>query len=242
MEKKLLIVGGCSWSNINFASDQHPKLDVSWPKWHELLADMLDMELVSLGRNGAGQEYIFNTLVEYITKLDDKDRIGLVIPAWSRSPRRDYQVESLWRNNKFTECGDVKYMVTRSLRYFYQFQIFCENFNLPYKQIHMLDSLRFPINEIPDSYAYRAFLPSSYKTTQDELQRMIDYTAHESIFFHKINEEKFIGWPLIRALGGYALDQHVICVSKEKYRISDVDFHPNKLGNELLASFIYENL
>ena len=178
---------------------------------------MLGMELVSLGKNGAGQEYIFNSLVEYIIQLDDKDRIGLVIPAWSRSPRRDYQVESLWRNNKFTESGDLKYMITRSLRYYYQFQIFCERFNLPYKQIHMLDSLRFPINEIPDWYAYRAFLPS--KNNKNVNQRMIDYTVDQSPFYHKLNEEKFMGWPLIRALGGYALDQHVICVSKEKYRI-----------------------
>ena len=279
--KKLLIVSGCSWSNIKFKSDQHPELDTSWPKWHELLADMLGMELISLGKNGAGQEYIYNSLVECIIGLDDedKDRIGLVIPAWSRSPRRDYQADGLWRNHRFDACGDIKYMLSRSLRYYYQFQIFCERFNLPYKQIHMLDALNFPINEIPEFYAYHHRLPSQTTGHQKlldkvaeknikkspvtgeinrycavgnetrkmsrhcpETQKMIDYTASTFSLYHKINEENFIGWPLIRAFGGYALDQHVICVSKEKYRVSDQDFHPNKLGNEKLASFIYENL
>ena len=271
MKKKLLIVSGCSCSNIKFKSDQHPELDTSWPKWHELLADMLGMELISLGKNGAGQEYIYNSLVECIIGLDDEDknRIGLVIPAWSRSPRRDYQADGLWRNHRFDACGDINYMLSRSLRYYYHFQIFCERFNLPYKQIHMLDALSFPMHELPDFYPYRHKLPSpdarelkhrapvigEINRTEaigneprrmsrhcPETQKMIDYTASSSPFYHKINEEKFIGWPLIKAFGGYALDQHVICVSKEKYRVSDQDFHPNKLGNEKLASFIYENL
>lgn len=229
--KKLLIVSGCSWSNIKFKSDQHPELDTSWPKWHELLAEMLDMELVSLGKSGAGQEYIFNSIVEYITELNDRDRIGLVIPAWSRSPRRDYQVDSRWTNDRWDKCGDAYYMVNRSLRYFYQFQIFCERFELPYKQIHMLDSTRAKDWEIPDNLYYE---PIS--------REKINLTIGTSPLFNKINEDKFIGWPLIREIGGYALDPKLICVSTEKYRISDVDFHPNKLGNELLASYIYENL
>lgn len=229
--KKLLIVSGCSWSNINFRSDQHPELDTSWPKWHELLAYMLDMELVSLGKNGAGQEYIFNSLVEYITELDDKEKIGLVIPAWSRSPRRDYQVDGKWRNDRFDYRGDAYYMARRSLRYMYQFQVFCERFDIPYKQIHMLDCLRFVNKDTPPTYNHGTIT-----------REKVDAAVGTSPLYDKINEDKIIGWPLIRSMGGYALDQRVICVSKKKYRISDVDFHPNKLGNETLASFIYANL
>lgn len=245
MKKKLLIVSGCSWSNLNFKSDQHPELDTSWPKWHELLADMLDMELLSLGRNGAGQEYIFNSIVECVTNLNDEDRnrIGLIIPAWSRSPRRDYQISEYrdpkdpdlvgeWRNDRFDYRGDVYYMVRRSLRYFYQFQIFCERFNLPYKQVHMLDALRIKKNDdLPDQYEHG-----------EVSQTLIDMNANVHPLYNKLNEEKFLGWPLIKGLGGYALDQKVICVSKEKFRISDIDFHPNKLGHEALAIFIHENL
>ncbi len=229
--KKLLIVSGCSWSNVNFISELHPKLDTSWPKWHELLAEMLDMELVSLGQSGAGQEYIFNSIVEYITKINDKNRIGLVIAAWSRSPRRDYQVDSHWTNDRWDKCGDAYYMVNKSLRYFYQFQIFCERFELPYKQIHMLDSTRIKDWERPGDLYYQ---PISRKK--------IDLTIGTSPLFNKINEDKFIGWPLIKEIGGYALDQKVIYDKKEKYRISEIDFHPNKKGNETLASYIYANL
>ena len=88
--KKILLVSGDSWTDKSFISDFHPNLDTSWPKWPEMLAKKLDMDCVNLGKMGAGNEYIFSSLLDEIVSLDN---IGLVIAAWSpciKSSRRRY--------------------------------------------------------------------------------------------------------------------------------------------------------
>src|SRR5210317_556189 len=142
--KKILLVGGCSYSNDRFKSIHHPELDVSWPKWPQLLAKKLDMELINLSHSGAGQEYIYSNIIDKLQTIDHS-KIGLVIAAWSTAPRRDYQIESLyfkkakWTNDMFDSKGFMNYWIDRSLRYYYSLQIVCEYFKLLYKQFKMLD-------------------------------------------------------------------------------------------------------
>ena len=61
--KKILIVSGDSFSDKHFQTMIHPELDTSWPKWPEMLAEKLDMDCINLGRCGAGNDYIYETLV-----------------------------------------------------------------------------------------------------------------------------------------------------------------------------------
>ena len=95
---KKLIVSGCSWCDNNFISVFHPELDCSWPKWPEMLAEKIGMECINLGKCGAGSEYIYNSLLETVTHTSD---VGLVIAAWSKSERRDWQrPDNTWRINR----------------------------------------------------------------------------------------------------------------------------------------------
>ena len=88
--KKILLVSGCSYTTHNFISVMHPDLDgLSWPKWPELLANKLDMECVNLAYSGAGNEFIYSSLFDYIT-TNDTSNIGLVIAAWSQNQRKDF--------------------------------------------------------------------------------------------------------------------------------------------------------
>ena len=155
--KKILLVAGCSYSNEKFSSVHHPDLDVSWPKWPQLLAEKLDMQLVNLSESGAGQEYIYSNIIDKLQTIDHS-KIGLVIAAWSTAPRRDYQKESLylknkkwtydkndmvqkikWTNDMYDSKGCMYYWIDRSLRYYYSLQMVCENLKLPYKQFQMID-------------------------------------------------------------------------------------------------------
>jgi len=154
--KKILIVGGCSYSNERFRSVHHPNLDVSWPKWPQIIAKKLDMELINLSESGAGQEYIYSNIIDKLQTIDHS-KIGLVIAAWSTAPRRDYQIESLylknkkwtykndmaqkikWTNDMYDSKGCMHYWIDRSLRYYYSLQMVCENLKLPYKQFQMID-------------------------------------------------------------------------------------------------------
>ena len=79
---KKLIVSGCSYTDKNWYSDFYPELDTSWPKWPELLGKKLNMEVVNLGKSGAGNEYIYHSLLDYVCSTPT-EQIGLVIPAWT---------------------------------------------------------------------------------------------------------------------------------------------------------------
>ena len=84
--KKILLVSGCSFTAEKYESAHHSDLVADWPKWPELLAKKLNMNCINVGQSGAGQEYIYNSLVRNINAKN----IGLVIAGWSRASRRDY--------------------------------------------------------------------------------------------------------------------------------------------------------
>ena len=131
--RKILLVSGCSNTNKDFVSAIYPDLDTSWPKWPELLAEKLDMDCVNLGKSGSGNEYIYRSLLNYITR-NDTSNIGLVIPAWSQCQRKDYQQGNLGRftNIRIDPNGDVFSWMRKSLDNYLSFQILCERYNLPY--------------------------------------------------------------------------------------------------------------
>ena len=82
--KKILLVSGCSFTTRNYQSHHHPEIDfTSYDKWPEMLAEKLNMQCVNLAKSGAGNEFISNTIIDYI-ETTDKSKIGLVIPAWSQ--------------------------------------------------------------------------------------------------------------------------------------------------------------
>lgn len=62
-----------------------------WPMWpHILQMTTIDTELASLGAIGAGNEYIFNSVLEHI----NSNETDLVIVQWAQSPRLDLIVDT----------------------------------------------------------------------------------------------------------------------------------------------------
>jgi hypothetical protein len=258
--KKILIASGCSYTDPNFKSEFHPEMDCSWPMWPELLAEKLDMECINLGQSGQGQEYIFSSLTDTITAMTDYDRnrIGLIIPAWTRSQREDFEVDWInpkWKHKRWISNGDAYYCIRKTLRYWFQLQVFCELYNLTLKQVHMLNCLRFEDWEVPEWY--RHSLPDTKK---------IYHAFISSPYVEKLKKETFIGWPNISNILSspdwnsrknsdllchrFALNSKVLNsgfikgkdAHKINTRISELDLHPNKLGQEKIADYIYENL
>ena len=252
--KKILLVSGCSNTEKDFYSEIHPDLDCSWPKWPEILAKKLDMDCVNLAKSGMGNEYIYTTLLRFITTTD-KNKIGLVIPAWTQNQRKDYQLKGYWFNQRVDPDGDVFSWMRRTLDNYLSFQILCERYNLPYMQVQMLspyidwlDGLRprdrdpIKINDPDWRYTY----PGNKIIDNKRLIDMI--SNYEDL----INQKKFLGWPLSHEYGGYSLQKKLIGIrSKETgvyphinldTMISQLDHHPNAKGQEVIAEFIYERL
>ena len=222
--RKVLLVSGCSYTDKTFRSDFHPNIDTGWPKWPELLGKKLDMEVVNYGYCGSGNEYIYSSLLDHLTSNPIKD-IGLVIPGWSRVPRRDFNVGNRKYNIRWDNHGDMKYFMMRSLRYYYSLQEVCKSLKVPYKQIHILDPYESAVVEQNELFNM---------TREDAMKEFMS-----SSYYDKIDEKNFIGWPIESKLGGFcAWDK----LDADKHFISEIDRHPNRQGQEIIAELIYENL
>ena len=81
--KKKLLVSGCSYSAHWYTTK------FGFPVWPEVLGKMLDMEVINLAQCGRGNEYIYSTILDCLTK---ENNIGLVIAMWSESNRIDFEV------------------------------------------------------------------------------------------------------------------------------------------------------
>jgi len=228
--KKILLVSGCSFTTRNYQSHHHPEIDfTSYDKWPEMLAEKLNMQCVNLAKSGAGNEFISNTIIDEIETMD-KSKIGLVIPAWSQCHRRDYQMYSSrskstrWRSEMYDLFGDTRYWIRKSLKTYYFFQIYCDYYNIPYKQVQMIelfkDNIEIDFNE--------------------EKKEMDDFTIDE-MYYKKL--KNFIG----ETSGILSLQDVLTSNRKDKekikeFSISSEDSHPSKNGHRLLAEYIYENI
>ena len=240
--KKYLIVSGCSWGDPNFVSLVHPDMDCDWPKWPEILADKLDMQVINLCKMGHGQEYIYSSLIEKAAEIP-KEEIGLVIAAWSTAPRRDYQTTGLandptkrkmkWTSDMIDLRGNIEYWIKRSMRYFYSFQNVFENLKIPYKQIQLV--------HLYSGYVWEELRRSGivYDKKTYKLQGT-DY-QHKKIFKEKCADA------MLNDVLTWKLNEHFLNFNQSKEiekidRISDLDRHPSAKGQQQIAEFIYDRL
>ena len=230
--KKLLLASGCSFTDENFESAVHPEMICDWPKWPELLAKKLDMDCVNLAKSGMGNEYIYTTLLHYILN-EDRNNIGLVIPAWTQCQRKDYQYgyswrsrwpqkSNYWRNKRIDPDGDIFSWMRKSLDICLSFQIMCERYNLPYMQVQMLSpyidwlyglkpaDMEIERGKFPKGFRYT--YPGDAEKDNLKIIKMID--SYED----KINIDKFLGWPLSHEFGGYSLQKRLIGWNHKKFK------------------------
>jgi len=217
MKKKILLVSGCSNTDPNYTSLQHPDMNCDWPKWPELLAKSLDMECINLAYRGSGNEFIYSTLIDKLQTIKLSD-IGLCIAAWSTANRRDYESKGRWRShiysygerNFYKHKEYMRDFIDRSIRYFYSFQNVCENLKIPYKQFAMMplfenygwqETIRRRTEDFPDDPVEQIpIINKKQYLTDDEKAWLNEYevecTDHikKSPYYNMINEN-FIGWP-----------------------------------------------
>nr|BAR29739.1 hypothetical protein [uncultured Mediterranean phage uvMED]BAR29784.1 hypothetical protein [uncultured Mediterranean phage uvMED] len=255
--KKYLIVSGCSWGDPNFISAEHPDMDTSWKMWPEILAEKLDMQLINFCKSGQGQEYIYSTLIDKIQTMPIS-QIGLMIPAWSTAPRRDYQMsgfqtrKNLWTADMYDWRGCIEYWIDRSMRYYYSFQSIMQLHRIPYRQVQMV--------HMYTGYMWEQFrqrkatfiqnVPKNIKALEhagtygeDKLdgddyiwkknyKKMCRDQVLSNSYYNKI-DKNFINW----MDPGEAHD-----IKPNIDRISEKDLHPSEKGQQQIAEFIYDRL
>ena len=130
MDKKYLIVSGCSWTDPHqYSEDPKVSNDIvkNYHRWPNILADKLNMKLINFGKYASGNEYICSSLIDNILAMseDERSNIGLVIAAWSEAKRtdfefkkndNDYYVKNLFEN-KYKEYRYNKKYIWDSVLY-----------------------------------------------------------------------------------------------------------------------------
>lgn len=237
--KKILLVSGCSYTDPNFYSIMHPDMDCNWPMWPELLAEKLNMDCVNLAMSGAGNEYIYSTLLDYITQ-NDTSNIGLVIAAWTQNQRKDFTKNGKWTNARIDPHGDVYGWMYKSLRNYLSFQILCQKYNLPYAQFQMLS----PYKDVLDGLRYGEIsVKKGIRTKDDRIQFKGDpKKAEEKLLkiileYDHLIDKNFLGWPMMSKIGGWYANDRL-----QDYKISELDNHPNSEGQKLIMKKLYDRL
>ena len=250
--KKVLLVGGCSFTANNFETLVHPEMDTSWQMWPQLLAKKLDMQLVNVAISGAGNEQIFSSILDTLQHHIDPKRVGLVLAAWTQCQRGSWQESKYgyWKNNRVFADGDVFCWVKRAMRYWHMFQLLCESHNLPYKQFQMLpifeswlnglfkNDWEIAMNKGKPDFVERYKYPGDYDRDKKMLEQMVfNYERH-------INTKNWILWPPLNKNG--CIEHKVLRDENFKYKpgliVSRYDTHPSEFGQKKIAKFIYERL
>ena len=231
-----IMVSGCSWTQ---ESQLDHKRDFR-PQWPKLLSEKLNKEYNNYGRSGAGNQHIYNQVV------DNYDGEDLICVLWSGWDRLDFpkghsnDVHSMSETNHDPkEVWDALYKVNfinpianikKGLKFIHAFQNFCEINNIKY--IHAL-----------------AFEGEQLFTA--ERSRILNKFINDRIHDY-IDKDHFIGWPCFKELNGYTMSNYLnkLAVNIRKdmgvgksmsiFRISAKDYHPNKKGHTIIADLFYD--
>ena len=203
--RKKLIVAGDSCSDLTFRSAPHPEMDTSWPKWPEILAEYLDMDLVSFAHGGQGNEYVYSGILEEVTTRNP-DEIGYVIAAWSQCHREDWTqtwIEPIlcwqWKSTRVSRDGNLLSWVNRSMRFRMSLTILCEHYNVPYAQFQTGDIFENYICGLQPTekqiFEGEAKLGERFPYPRQKRQEFDREKIHECIQRSKDRTREFLGWP-----------------------------------------------
>ena len=252
-KRKKLIVAGCSYVD-NYAKSQNLP---TFPLWSEILARKLNMELINLGKCGAGNKEIYSKITD---RIMTEDRIGLVVPMWTEFQRVSFYIDQIqaWKsfhtdrdylNAEWTDkfhkgMSGVAQPNPLKKKMPYRISTEYRAFGLNDIQASTEDSVRimhgFQIlcenRNIPYLQVQGPY-PIMSKSKYDNEQKLAG-TFINSVYLKEIPKSTFVGWPIVNSIGGHCIDDYL--TKDEKYVISKEDRHPNAKGNQLISEILYD--
>lgn len=215
-----MIVSGDSFTASVYQSMHYPEVNTDWTVWPELVADKLGMTCINLAKSGFGNEYIYSSLLDDVSKRPIED-IGFVCASWTEPKRMDWAVKGYWDSDLMIQSflqmrspgGDAQHQINKTLRYQYSFQQVMKSLALPFAHIQMVRLVRETPNSIPQHLRNMPIANHNFKFEKT----FIDYTRH-----YKWGAESEI----------------VPNTPNDKYRIGKDDGHFNGEGHKLFAEYI----
>jgi hypothetical protein len=255
---KTLLAVGCSFTNKNYVSDEHPEMDCSWPKWPEIVGKKLGYEVVNLGTNGAANDNIMRSAQDYMAE----HKVDMVCALWTEPFRLN--IHDTYHANWYAYLRRDARSITGSKRY--GVKTFHLNALKPLvdhieltkrlcrtddhtrvaseelRHIHTLDIIAKSHN-IPVYHMHGCSLWKNhvYETASIALGETWRYNKNQkfqmwlkafmqSPYFSILDEQTNIwGWPFYEELGGEEP------LGNRDYRISEIDSHPSAKGQQIIA-------
>ena len=222
--KNKLYAFGCSFTDANFITRIHPEMDVSWPKWPEILGKKLGLETVNRGESGTGNDSIFHRAVSsIINHHEEKDTICILwTNAWRykigefyfnprSASRRDYvknyqhKIERAWMEMIDDDRKGVRESTLYGFLYDYQnLQTLCKQFDIRLVTWCGCSFLNLGRNSKYFSKDIKELIVTWYDVINDD-----NYPRHgpHGISGYRdqkkfLDEKDIIGWPWVQPLGG----------------------------------------
>lgn len=260
MNKGLLIAGGCSFTDPNFKSfdtSLNENERGGWPMWPEIIADQLNLKSVNTGKRAAGNDYIFNQVID---QLYTQKNIKLVIVMWSSWDRFNYMgklitpipyfitnnlkgvqpVKDVLKNHEdLSLYDDIFFNMDQNDALKYSKYLIDTNLRYMFLLSYILKEKNIPYIFLQGvtafSYEGLNYIENlKFKYTTGMILRDLTH----NIFFKKLDKNpNIIGFPFFESLGGFSARGSIL---NENNIISPRDLHPNKVGQVKIANVIMD--
>jgi len=250
VDKKLLIVGGDSWTDPNDTDYVNNNITKIWPSE---VCKFLDWDLINTAKGGADNLYVAGQIIDAIEKNKHKDIV--VMALWSQAFRLvpfDLPIAQLtfniyWpqleppfgpakddcqltllqlirlhlKEGVLTEDELIDKVANSSLRQIYMLDSYCKNLGIPIIHHRALHTL--------------AGIEWLFKSEIDwERRARVLEVCKQNYYYQKISKfDNVVGNPDFFGKYSACFDMY------EKYYISEKEKHPNEAGHQLIAhSFV----
>lgn len=248
---KLLIAGGCSYTDPNFASlDSNLSLEESggWPMWPEHMGKNLGLKVINTAVSGSDNLTIHNRILREI--FQHGDAIGLICVLWSGYDRfrfmnfrpvnvRSKLYESRSAKNPYYIPNKNDFLQEEELVTWWDRLVSHKKFNASamikgsfVDSFTYMNSIAFTCDLLKIPYIFSQgvapFNPRLSPFNRDKaFERSLKEIVKTPIYSHlEKRKNNIIGWPFVGILGGESVDQ-----LRDKWKnplaISENDYHPN---------------
>lgn len=251
----MIIVAGCSWSDVNWKCKSDLTYDCTFSKWFDQLNT--DKPVKCIGKSGTGNSYMFELIVKEILSNPKITDVVWALSDWLRfnifSHRINPQLSFALRAQ-----SDPKYMGHR---------LFDDQVAAAREQNRVCDTSKMIWDSVIDS-SIQTTLAAIHAVAEICENRNIKFTVFQMLTPATINQKfdyqfnnslytndlfagledrknlQTMGLPWITAIGGMNGDRYIRKNEpfNRAWRVSEVDAHPNPIGHQELARWVNENI
>ena len=269
MKSKKIIVGGCSFTDYAMPSKAKPN-PMDFKMWPAYIEGYEVINTARCG--SGNRKILSNVIQEVLKHdSEDIAYVIVAWSEWTRQDiltDNSHFTDSPWRTlipkiddekdkffkeiphnekfvNEFYKTIQAKYpkdkdIINDQLQMMYLLQCFCNQNNIKLLQFQMLRTFNnFRSDENTPNTHLLDEMPTDIEM-QKRKQRGYDLMTNPISLL--IDESKFLGFPILKQLGGFAMIDLLYKKYGESFRLNGIDAHPNEDAQRFIAEVVLKNV